>query len=201
VTVINTSKWGSNITAGNFTTEGGNVTQVNLETNSSTEKWAGVHGNVSANLLLSESNATTYMYLWIWNSSSGGEVCTTQSPLPDWTQLAITTKGAIDSAFGFPPSSADSANNTLTDSFAHFDINGLSLSTTGTQIQGYSTFVSGALSISANATAESDFLFCSNITNGKNYANQSVNFEMMIPTTSAAGPGPFETYYFFVELS
>jgi len=204
VTEHSQSKWQNPTPAGNFTIEGGNVSNVTLETNESTQKWAGTYGNVTGTLALAESNQSLFMYTWDWNSSTGGEVCVSQNQNPAWNIWTAAIAAELDSAWGFSPTDGDSAANTFTDSSTSLSINGRSFSTTGTYT--YSTGGSniwqvGAINVTG-PTAEQSFAFCVNITNStQNYNGNPVDFQMMFPTTEGGGPGPLETYYFFVELS
>lgn len=199
-TIINTSKYQSNITSGNYTTEGGNITGVNISTNASTEKWAGFYGNTSADIRLSENNTALYMYLWAWNSSNGGVVCLSTNGLLSTFPAAGASGSDIDSAWGFTPADADSGANT-------YNGTGCSLQF-GTETVSNASFVdtgnAGGFQTCALKTvvspAKSEMLFCVNITyNGPIYNGQAGDFEMMVPTPQAAGA--FETYYFYLSLN
>jgi len=197
------SHWVNTEPAGSIITEGGNVSNVTVETNESTQKWAGSYGNVNATLILAENATSVYMYNWTWNASSGGEVCVTQNTSPNWATIAPTTAAAIDTIWGFTPTDGDSAANTYTNSFATFTLSGVTITTAGTNHMGSSSFQSGAMNLtSGSVTQESEVAFCTNMSStGTNYRNLPVNYEVIYATTAASGPGPIETYYFFVELS
>jgi hypothetical protein len=199
VTVISTSKYQSNISAGNFTTEGGNVTSANLDTNASTEKWAGFYGNTSGNLLLSENNTAQYMYLWIWNSSNGGVVCLSTNPSLSSFSASGANGTDIDSTWGFTPADADSGINTYNGTgcalqFGSESVSGASYADTGSA----GGFQTCALKTAATP-AKNEMLFCVNITyNGAIYNGKTGDFEAMVPTPQAANT--FETYYFYMSL-
>ncbi|MCP4648177.1 MAG: hypothetical protein GY852_10680, partial [bacterium] len=201
VTVLNSSKYNGSDLGGTYELQGGNLTGADFNMRVSTEKWAGMYGNLTARLLLSESNDTVFMYAWNWTPTSGGEICLTQNAGPFWTAMAPTQKSYIDTAFGFNPTDSDSANNSLTDASVLINVANVSSATTGVHISANSTFEMGAFQFVSNATGEADFAFCVNLTDGKNYRNQSKHFELVVPTTEVKGSGPLETYYVYVELN
>ena len=198
VTVGNTSRYSYNVSAGNITTEGGNVTNVSLDTNESTDRWAGFYGNITGNIILSKSNLGSNMYTWFWNPLLGGVVCTSTNSTP-FTMIAGAAATEIDSAWSFPANVTDSAANTfLNDScaleFGASTVSNASYADTGSP----GGFVTCAFK-QQNYPAKGDMLFCTNITqNGPLAVGGTGDFEMMVPTTS--GAGVFETYYFYVNL-
>lgn len=201
VTVLNTSKYNGSDIGGTYELQGGNLTGADFNMRVSTEKWAGMYGNLTARLILSEGSDTIFMYAWNWTPNSGGEVCLTQNAGPFWTAMEPTQKSSIDTAFGFNPSDSDSANKSLTDASVLINVANVTSATTGVHLSANSTFEMGAFQFVSNATGEADFAFCVNLTDGKNYRNQSKHFELVVPTTEEKGPGPLETYYVYVELN
>lgn len=192
------SKYVFDNTGVNWTTEGGNVTDMNLTTNASTEKWAGVYGNVTGTLILSEFAAPAYMYEWTYNVASGGEVCASVAAAPDWTNFAAAVMTAVDTAWGFDSADADSVNSTATGDLT-LNISGVAATSNATTIQGSSDFLAGIFQASTTSNDKADFVICTAINAaGTNYLGDNVNFELMLPTNDAAGT--FEEYYFFMEL-
>lgn len=189
---------------GNFTTEGGNVTDVDLEQNASTEKWAGIFGEVAGNLVLSDSTSTQYMYDWAWLQAAGGTVCASTNNAPTWASVAAAVAGDIDTAWGFTAADADSETSTMTGT-GSVVINtatvGPSIAVTTYDGAGASTWQTVALK-GLGGAAKAPFAFCVNIdTTGTATAfdNSTADYQVMVPTNAAANT--FETYYFFVELS
>ena len=185
----------------NTTTEGGNVTEVNLTSNSSTEKWAGFYGNVSGYLLLAQSYTLPAMYVWTWSADSGGEVCASVGSDFAWASLATETAADIDTTWGFTATDSDSAANTFTDASASYDVNGQTGTTTGvntydnTGTQDWETF---ALN-DGGGNNKADIAFCVNMSDTNTFAVGGTGaYQLMVPTDEAFGA--FETYFFYVEL-
>ena len=179
--------------AGNATTEGGNVSGVNISGNYSTEKWAAFYGDVSTGIVLADS-AGTAVYNWTYSAESG-EVCLSQDANFAWASAALTTGAEVDTAFTFTGTDADSATTTLSETCT-VDLLEATVSGTAavTLLSGYQTC---ALEDTATPT-EADLAFCVDIASGTNYNTESSDYEIMVPTSDA--PGAEETYYFFVEL-
>ena len=197
-----TSKWVDVTGAGNIVTEGGNVSNVTLDVNLSTEKWAGAYGEIDGNLVLAEDLGTAnFMYSWTYNDSAGGTACVSTNSNPTWASAAGgIAASAIDTAWGFTPEDGDSAVNTLDDS-GLVAINGLTLAASAAAIDlgTWETVVVGGLGTGGTLP----YAFCVNIsqTAKNNYrgAGYPVDYEVMMPANQTATET--ETYYFFVELA
>ncbi|MFH1261173.1 MAG: hypothetical protein ABII39_04510 [Candidatus Micrarchaeota archaeon] len=192
-----TDRWSGN-TADSYTTEGGNITGLNISVGQLTERWAAYSGNVSGSIVLRGSGSADYVYNWSWAVADGGSVCLTQDNSFPWHLGEATTAADIDTAFSFG-SGADQAADTYTDtncSIQTFEM--ASIRTTSTYLMGYSTFENCVIGDSTEV-AEGDFAFCTNITSsGKNWRNETINYEIMVPTTDTATAT--EIYYLFAEL-
>jgi hypothetical protein len=183
-------------------TEGGNVTQVTLASNQSTEKWAAFYGNVTGNLLLQQGSTGSPVYVWEWNPTSGGEVCVNVNPGTfTWSALEVAAKSAIDTAWNFATGDADSATSTFTDASAAYDFAGIGSGTT-TGVIDDQTWQTFAIEDASGATTKPDLAFCVNMSTTKGFAvNASVKgaYQLMAATNETAAT--YETYYFFVELN
>jgi len=179
----------------NVTTEGGNVTELNLTGNVSTEKWAGYWGNVSGNIVLSPGAAM--FYTWAWTSADGGEVCAVAAPSGfAWATVQAVAAATIDTIWGFDTLNTDSASNTLT-SACNVDVAGTSVTSVGTTTGG-GAFETCAVGDGGGA-AKGDVAFCVNITQGGALFNSLTgDYELMAATDEAAGST--ETHYFWIEL-
>ncbi|MBD3389541.1 hypothetical protein GF415_01135 [Candidatus Micrarchaeota archaeon] len=200
ITFISSSKYHSNISAGNYTTEGGNVSSVNLDSNSSTERWAGFYGNVSGNLVLAEETSSVFMYDWQWNPSNGGEICISTNSSLSMFFIAAATGAEIDSAWSFSPSVSDSGTNTFNLTNCSMDIGGADLhgadhADTG-PAGGFSTC---AFKTVSGLPAKEEMIFCVNVTDGTLYDGNPGNYELIAPTNDA--PNSYETYYFYASLN
>ncbi len=194
-TVVSSGNY-TNTANANVTTVGGNVTNMNFNSNISTNKWAGFWGNVSGKTVLSPG--TAMFYTWTWTPTSGGDVCAVASPTGfNWAAIAITTATAINSVFGHG-AATDNATNTLNDATCSVNVAGTSVTSTGNYTGGGTAFQTCAIQDGA-ATAKSDFAFCVNITGAGNLFNgQTGNYELLVPTNKTLGST--ETYYFWLEL-
>jgi len=206
--VVNSSNQGrySYVTvAGNVTTEGGNVTEVNISSNASTEKWVGFYGNVTGNVLLSKGTGTA-LYVWTWSPAESGEVCVSvNSAFNYWSTLATATATNIDAAFGFTTSAdPDTASKTLVDTCSmSFTARGATpISGIGNYTNNYAgnpTWETCAFDRGAESS-QGDYVFCVNISSSKTVApvNANYNYQVMAPISDT--PGYTGPYYFYVEL-
>ncbi|MBD3398060.1 hypothetical protein GF412_02670 [Candidatus Micrarchaeota archaeon] len=199
-TFISSSKYTPGISAGQATIEGGNISGTNLDSNASTERWAGFYGNVTGELVLAEAANSAFMHKWQWSPSNGGEICISINSSLSLFFIAAATGAEIDSAWSFSPSVSDSGTNTfnLTNCSMNIggaDLHGADYADTG-PAGGFSTCVFKTVS---GSPAKNDMLFCVNITNGTLFNGLQGNYEVMAPTNAA--PNSYETYYFYANLN
>ncbi len=191
--VVSTGKYTPTGSA-NVTTEGGNVTNLDLAGNISTEKWAGYWGNVTGEIVLTPG--TSLFYSWVWDSGNGGEVCAVAAPSGfDWSTLATPVAANIDAAFGFLTGDTDDTGNTLGNPCT-VTVAGQTPSGIGdlTGVGGFET-----CAISDGGTAKANYAFCVNITQGGSLFNSATgDYELLAPTNETAGAT--ETHYFWLEL-
>jgi hypothetical protein len=192
-------------TANSVDTEGGNVSGVNVSGSVLSSKWASFYGNVTGSIVLTDSAGDNNVYEWAWSPDDGGEVCLSQDSTYDFWGSSEVTGQNVDLAFGFSTSDTDSAANTYNDASCFLTLEvrpgdnviytaGTYLSNGGST--GYSTFQNCPIKQTGTPTNETHIAFCTNISaSGKNYNNESANYEVMVPTTGT------DTYYFFVDLS
>ncbi len=195
---VERGRW-AGLTAGSYTTEGGNITGINVSTSMLTDRWASFYGNVTGGIRLTDSSGVNDVYAWTWSATSGGEVCLSQNQTFPWASATSATAAGVDTAWGFT-GAADSAANTYVDSNCSLTINEVAgaISSTGTYLQGSSSFENCVLD--DGGAGEANYAFCTNISSsGTNWNGEAANYEIMVPTTP--GAGQTETYYFFVELN
>ncbi len=180
----------------NVTTEGGNVTNLNLSSNISTEKWAGYWGNVSGGIVLSPG--ASMFYTWAWNPSDGGEVCAVAAPSGfAWSTLQAIAGSVIDGAWGFDPLETDSGQNTFT-SLCNVDIAGQTVIGSDGTTTGGGTFETCLIG-DGGGIAKNHVAFCVNITQAGNLFNGLTgDYELMAATNETAGTT--EMHYFWLEL-
>lgn len=190
-------------TAGGDTTEGGNVSNLDIAGNMSTDKWAGYWGNVSATMHLSPADDhTDIFYSWSWSPASGGEVCAVAASSGfNWASVAAVTTGNVDTVWGFTGADIDSAANTLGESCA-VTVASTSVSGSVGETTGGAQFQTCAVGDGGAYTAglKENLAFCVNITNGGTLFNgDDGDYQLLVPTNESVGGD--ETYYFWIELS
>jgi hypothetical protein len=205
------ARWAGNISsAGTNTTQGGNITAINIASYSLTNKWADFYGNVSGAISLGDSSGVVYS--WAWSTTSGGTVClSTNASFPFSSAHNMTNGTGIDLAWGFTTTDSDSANNTFGGNNSGLanankcNLNFTQTNITGTanvSLQGSSTFTDcliGANSSAITSGQTYNLAFCTPISSsGTNYRSVPSNFEVMVATSNV--PGVKTTYYFYAEL-
>ena len=191
------TRWGGNA-AGNITTQGGNITAVNISSMVLTTKWADFFGNVTGNIVL--GNGVANVYSWTYLTTTASRVCLSTNSSWITTSLPSTATGAnIDTAWGFAAGDVDSGMNTYNGTACSLNLSGTTITNTGNvTLQGNSTFNDCVVSngvISAGVTQ--NLAFCTNAQSaGKNYLNVPSNFEVMVPVNRTSTG----TYYFYAEL-
>lgn len=201
VAVQNEVRWVPGASTGNDTTEGGNITALNLSANSLTDKWAAYFGNVTGQIILDDDGTGNAVYTWTVTSSPSGEVCASQDASFPFASAQVGAAADIDTVWVFG-SAADNAANTFTTSTCDLVFTEATVTDTATAThQGASSFETCAID-EGTAAVEDDFAFCAIINSaGTNYNGASANYEIMVPTTNATGIAGSETYWFFVELN
>lgn len=195
--VISSSRYAGTVQA-NHTTQGGNVTNIDLSSNVSTQKWAGYWGDVSGRIILSPATYAVF-YQWAWTPANGGAVCAVPAASGfDWGTVQSVVASAIDTVWGFG-TATDNAANTLTSSSCSVDVAGTSVTNSAGNLTGVGGFETCAVADDAAPAAKSDFAFCVNVTSAGNLFNGGVgNYELLVPTDDAYGAT--ETYYFWIEM-
>jgi len=187
----------------NVTTEGGNVTNVTVNTNASTERWVGFYGNVSGNLLLKKGDLGAALYTWTWSTAvATGEVCVSTDPAFGWATLAnLAAVTGINTAWGLG-AAADNATGTLNES-CNLNINPVGavtgLGQTTANDVGADTWETCAVADTAAPGAKNDYAFCVNISLGNTAAPGPISmYQVIAPANPVANAT--ESYFFYVEL-
>lgn len=186
-----------NVTAwANYTTEGGNVTEINLTTNTSTEKWAGFWGQTLGNILLAPNTSANF-YVWAWSPTSSGEVCAVAGSSGfNWATVTTITAATIDTIWDFG-AATDNATNTFTASTCDLNINSIDVTDTAIADTG-GAFETCAVGDGGN-TAKTDVAFCVRIANNVALFNNGTgDYELLVATNDTVGAT--EQYYFWMEL-
>lgn len=185
------------VSPGNDTTEGGNLTQVDLDVDSMTERWAGYYGNVTGNISLGDG--TDDIYQWTWTPYDEGEViASTAGSGISWDALENGAATDVDTQWGFS-SGSDQAEDAFAD-FTTFTIGDQTMTDCPAEdTNGAGAFKTAIVKDNTTVTAKTDLLFVCPIDNdGATFNNEVHDFEMIVPTKDAIDQT--EQYYFYVEL-
>ncbi|MBN2478397.1 hypothetical protein JXB01_03860 [Candidatus Micrarchaeota archaeon] len=204
--VTETAKWDGytySASDSDFTTEGGNTSQVDINVNQSTERWAGVFGNLSNSFLVLSNDSGSisyYLYKWTYVLQDNSQICVSTNAAATWAALTAATAVNINTDWAFG-SVSDNATNTYNET-ANFNLFGTALaSTASAPHQSSSTYTSYAVNVVAGAGSQDNYAFCTNMTvAGTNYRGEGYNYELILPTDYGVGAGPVETYTVYVEL-
>ncbi len=182
-------------TATPLVTEGGNVTEVNITQNISTEKWAAIWGNITGNIVL--GTQTNVFYSWTWSPANGGTICAQPGSVGnfDFTAITAATGGEVDNAFSFPTTDVDSATNTLTNACSVTIGSTTYNSNAGVTASGFTTCAFK----DAATPAKTDLSFCTTVAQGTTLFNSLTgDYALMIPTSPTLGAT--ESYVLWLEL-
>ncbi len=179
------------------TTEGGNVSNINVSQSASTEKWAGFWGNITGGLYLAP-DTTNIFYQWTGFDITGSTLCAVAGTGFDWGAVTATTGSSIDSVWGFVGTDADSGANTFTGS-GSVQLAGSTITSAAADTGAAGGFVTVVIADTATPAAKADLAFCVSATVGGTLFNgQQGDYELMVATDEA--PGATETYNFWLEL-
>lgn len=203
-TVVSETRWTGQV-AGSDTTEGGNITEVNVSSVSLTDRWASYWGNVSGSVVLDDDGTGNAVYIWAVDPLNGGEICVSTNSSFAFAAATSATALQLDTAWAFG-AATDNATNTYNSqcgqplNFTQADVPATTAAANMTQY-GASTFLSCAINDGVGTT-KTNFAFCTNlqdVASGLNYNGLPANYELMVPTDDA--PAATETYYFYLELN
>jgi len=192
------TRWNGSLAGTNsVTSQAGNITRVNITTVGLTDNWMGFFGNVFGNIVLGDNQFS--LYNWSWQPSNSSLVCVAQNSSFDFSYANSTNATAINNAWNFSGIS-DNALNTYNLPSCNLTLGQQQVSNTASAKHNpLSSFTTCAISRGAAPSTSSDFAYCAGINNGgKNYLNQDVQYELLVP--SKAGPAA-DPYYFFAELN
>lgn len=192
------TRWDGSVSSQNVSTQGGNITAVNVNSAQLTSKWASYYGNVTGSIRLSDAATGNAVFTWTYSTSAGGEVCVSQNTSQLFTSPVDANETNIDTVFstsGTPDNASATLNTTCpTLSLSTGALTGFNASKT----QSSSTFTTCAATFaSGNLSVAGTYGFCTSINaSGTNYIGSSANYELIVPTSAGANQ-----YYFYVELS
>lgn len=169
-------------TIGSQQIDGGNVTTVNISSNTSTTKWAGFKGNLTGSLILSDTDVANAFYKWEWTPGANSVICASDKSNFVWGSVASISAAALETTLGGVYAiGLDKTTNTFTVD-------------TGTITIGGNPITNTAMASVLNPTSQTlavqntDLAFCSNTLTNEEFA-------VLVPATTT------KTYYFYVELN
>jgi hypothetical protein len=184
--------------SGNTSTEGGNISVQNISSTTLTDRWAGMYGNVSGSIYLTDSDTGMLNSLYSWSVSDPNRlvVCASTNTAYPFSSAGAGTGSDIDAAWSFGAASDNGSSTFNSTSCTLTLIEGI-ISNTGTAAhQGASSF---STCIAKSGSGKSNLAFCTAINqSGKTYSNQTSKYELIVPTSF--GTGIVETYYLYAEL-
>jgi hypothetical protein len=190
-------RFGTN-SSGNTTTEGGNISVQNISANTLTDRWAGMYGNVSGSIYLTDSDTGMMNSLYSWSASDPNRlvVCASTNTAYPFSSAGAGTGADIDAAWNFGAAS-DNGSSTFNSTTCTLTlIEGIISNTGKASHQGASTF---STCIAKSGSGKGSLAFCTAINQtGKTYSNQTSKYELIVPTSF--GTGIVETYYLYAEL-
>ena len=202
-TMTDLTRWESGPTD-NVTTEGGNISRGNITSDGTlTDKWAGFYGNLTAaGVYLTDNDTGTTTPLYQWNGSvNDSYICLSQNTNFDWNSSQDATGAEIDTSYVFNISDTDSGTNTLSGACS-VEFLGIGTVTGGLITHTSGSFTTCVIEDATGASAEDDFAFCVDATEGgSSYTGDAASYEVMVATSENNGAsGPVETYYVYVEV-
>ena len=197
-------RWAAVGPTGNFTTEGGNISEVNITAATQlTDRWAGLFGNITATeIVLKEELDSAGVHLYNWSAILDGEICVSIATNFDFSQIKETTKDELKVFWNFG-AVADNVTETFTGSNCSLVFTDINATDTDNadyiDHMGSSSFWTCVFEdTTTGPESQADFAFCTEINNsGTNYKGNGVDYELMVPTDT----GTTETYYFYVEIN
>jgi hypothetical protein len=190
-------RFGTN-TSNNITTEGGNISFQGVAASTLTDRWAGLYGNVSGHIYLTDADTGTSAPLYSWDVSDPNRlvVCASTSDAYQFVSSGPGTGADVDSAWGFG-GALDNASNTFnTTTCSLILIEGIINNTGNAKHQGASTF---STCLAKSGSGKGSLAFCTAINQtGRSFNNQTSKYELIVPTSF--GTGIVETYYMYAEL-
>jgi len=197
--------WPGWTSAGGVAAAGGNITNATLNSQVQTWRWAGLYGDIYANVTLKDASGNTFYYWSMLNVS--GAVIAIQNNSPSWNLVQATplTGAQLDALFfASDTSAADNATQTFNSTSWGGTVAGVTI--TGAQASsGVKTFGGSwwteAINVSAAGVANTTIGFVGNINKGATIYNCGTgDYQIIVPARNPALTATV-TYYFYVQLS
>lgn len=204
----------SNVNPVQINAQGGNVTQLEINATSLTNRWQGYYGNISGQITLNDAQGNTF-YDWSAGSNFApiGNIYAANQSVTDWTDVIclnltsddVATEGIsasiLETMYGMGTSDGDGVDETFTGTEDIVVGSNTLTNCAATNIYTNSSSVAGVWN---------ETLLTENQTNAVIYAteieqdtfgfdNRTWDFQMMVGEDGDTAGAT--TYYFYVELS
>ena len=176
----------------NAAVEAGNIRYVDLETNMTTYRWAGILGNVSGNIMLGDSS-NDVLFTW---TAKGRVVYASEAASVTWASLAIEDGSHVATYYN-GASDSDNFTNTFTSTgnvdSGIYSLNSAPRATTlgGSGWYTYALYDGASMVFAGNVEPSG-----ANAYDG----STSVNYQMIVPEDGTAGNTAATEYNLWVEL-
>lgn len=193
--------------AGSDAAVGGNVSELNLSTSSTTSKWQGYIGSVTASLFLGSGTNTLYSFGSVPNGQIKAVFASTDSAF-NFAALAAATAANIDTTWAFNTTDQDSGTNNFDDASRTIAqvtsvpvINLTTINSANASVA--NVYQTGVFKDDGTVAATSYGVMAFGVQvvpNIKAYDNSTtVDYELVVPVNSAGVAGT-QTYYFFLDI-
>ncbi len=193
--------WTPSSTPGSVSTQGGEVTEVNLSTYTVTSKWVGFWGNISGGIRLADASGNTF-YEWTVSDPTGAFVYATNATVSSWDGLA-KINGATDPILpDFLIQGTDAYNFTFQNykditTPGGVALTGVNYTTTwqgGSQGTNFETY---ALKLNSTPTTYDILVWAAKASPGTSFNNKYVHYQLLAGVDEVGTP---VTFYFYLEL-
>ena len=193
------------ITAGGNAAYGGNITNLDLNTEQQTDRWQGYFGDIDGNITLDQADNET-LYRWEL-SNMAGEVYASNLTAPNWGNLGVANAAAC--LYADAGDGSEAVNETFTASAnAAFDVANVTIavtSTCSTDLFNTSEVADPGYeeNILLDAGQGSEFVWVGFINDqGPCFDGDAVtcDYELIVPDDAENTAADTTTYYFWVEF-
>ncbi len=178
---------------------GGNVTQANLDSEQSTDNWAGIYGNASGNLVLGAGEEGDVLFDW----DASADYVFASSDDVVWSNITNGTAETVNNFYGLEVEDSDSAEDTFnaednaTVDVAREEYEGDTALTNGDEDEEWSTVVLEDNSSDIDTTNVP--VFSGIVGEGDSAFNgDEADYQMILPAEDDTEPRSFDMY---LELS
>ena len=202
----NSSSLGSftETTAGTHAAVGGDVTYLNLSTNSSTLKWQGYIGSVEGNLYLGSGTDSLFFFGAISDDQIQSVFASTDSNF-NFASLSAASGADVDTVYSWSTGDSDSGTNVFNDgtktiaSVSNVPVANLTAYTSGGVLNN-SIYSVGVFKDDGSVAQDEYNVLAYGVTvvnDQKDFRNSTtIDYELIVPVNQSAS----QTYYFFLDI-